>query len=102
MLGDFNSNANSNSDPTNLTYRTILGANFKDAWVVARGATTSLTCCQDENLQNAYSKLSVRYDLVFVRGLSVLDAKVVGDKPAEKTPSGLWPSDHAGVIATLQ
>jgi endonuclease/exonuclease/phosphatase family metal-dependent hydrolase len=102
MLGDFNSNANSSSDPTNLTYRTIIGGNFKDAWNVAHGAMTSLTCCEDENLQNAFSKLSVRYDFVFVRGLSVLDAKVVGDKSADKTPSGLWPSDHAGVIATLQ
>jgi endonuclease/exonuclease/phosphatase family metal-dependent hydrolase len=102
MLGDFNSNANSSSDPTNLTYRTIIGANFKDAWNVAHGAATSLTCCQDEDLQNAVSKLSVRYDLVFVRGLSVLDVNVVGDKSADKTPSGLWPSDHAGVIAKLQ
>ena len=102
MLGDFNSNANSSSDPTNLTYQTIIGANFKDAWNVAHGAATSVTCCQDENLQNADSKLSVRYDLVFVRGISVLDAQVVGDKSADKTPSGLWPSDHAGVIATLQ
>ena len=102
MLGDFNSNANNSSDPTNLTYRTIIGGNFKDAWNVAHGAAISVTCCQDENLQNAFSKLSLRYDLVFVRGLSVLDAKVVGDKPADKTPSALWPSDHAGVIATLQ
>ena len=26
---------------------------------------------------------------------------VVGEEPADRTASGLWPSDHAGVIATL-
>jgi hypothetical protein len=56
----------------------------------------------DENLGNSSSKLTVRYDLVFVKGLSALDVKVVGDKTTDKTPSGLWPSDHAGVIATLR
>jgi hypothetical protein len=52
--------------------------------------------------KNIASKLSIKYDLIFVNGLSALDAKVVGDKAADKTPSGLWPSDHAGVIATLR
>jgi hypothetical protein len=26
---------------------------------------------------------------------------LIGDTPADFTPSGLWPSDHAGVVATL-
>jgi hypothetical protein len=26
-------------------------------------------------------------------------ATVVGDKLRDRTPSGLWPSDHAGVVA---
>jgi len=102
LLGDFNSNANDNTDPTNLTYRTILGGGFKDAWSVTHGTAVSVTCCQDENLKNIASKLSVRYDLIFVKGLSVLDTQVIGGKAADKTRSRLWPSDHAGVIATLQ
>jgi len=28
-------------------------------------------------------------------------ADVIGETPAERTASGLWPSDHAGVVATL-
>jgi hypothetical protein len=45
--------------------------------------------------------------LVLYRGslsdsLSALDADVVGDEPdALTTPSRLWPSDHAGLIARL-
>jgi hypothetical protein len=102
LLGDFNTNANSATDPTFPTYQTILNGGFKDAWNVARGNAAGLTCCQDENLANPLSKLSVRYDLIFVKGATVLDAQVVGDQVTDKTGSGLWPSDHAGVIATLQ
>jgi endonuclease/exonuclease/phosphatase family metal-dependent hydrolase len=101
FLGDFNSDAN-HSDRTFQTYQTILDGGFKDAWNLIHGSAAGLTCCQDENLGNSRSKLTVRYDLVFVKGLSALDAKVVGDKSTDKTPSGLWPSDHAGVIATLR
>ena len=102
LLGDFNTNANSAADPTFPTYQTILNGGFSDAWNVARENTAGLTCCQDENLANPSSKLSVRYDLIFVKGASVLDAQVVGDQVTDKTSSSLWPSDHAGVIATLQ
>jgi hypothetical protein len=28
-------------------------------------------------------------------------AYVTGNDPSERTPSGLWPSDHGGVVATL-
>jgi endonuclease/exonuclease/phosphatase family metal-dependent hydrolase len=101
LVGDFNSDAN-NTDATFQTYQAIVNGGFNDAWNLAHGSTLSRTCCQNENLGNSSSKLSVRYDLVFVKGLTALDAKVVGDKTTDKTPSGLWPSDHAGVIATLR
>jgi hypothetical protein len=29
-------------------------------------------------------------------------AYVTGNDPNERTPSGLWPSDHGGVVSTLQ
>jgi hypothetical protein len=32
----------------------------------------------------------------------VVSAEVVGDDPADRTTGGLWPSDHAGVVATLR
>jgi hypothetical protein len=102
LLGDFNTDANNAADPTFPTYQTILNGGFRDAWNVVPGNAVGLTCCQDENLANPSSKLSVRYDLIFVKGVSVLDAQVVGDHVTDQTRSGLWPSDHAGVIATLQ
>jgi hypothetical protein len=35
-------------------------------------------------------------------GVSVDDVELIGDSDADRTmPSGLWPSDHAGLIATF-
>jgi hypothetical protein len=31
-----------------------------------------------------------------------VSATVVGDAPADRTAGGRWPSDHAGVVATIQ
>jgi len=43
-----------------------------------------------------------RIDLVLYRGdLAAREMDRVGEEPADQTPSGLWPSDHAGVAATL-
>jgi len=39
---------------------------------------------------------------VFLRGpFTPVAADVVGEESADRTPGGLWPSDHAGVVATL-
>ncbi|MEU6069315.1 MULTISPECIES: hypothetical protein [Streptomyces] len=27
---------------------------------------------------------------------------LVGNEQSDRTPSGLWPSDHAGIVATLR
>jgi len=46
--------------------------------------------------------MSHRIDLVQFRGpFTVEDVQVVGASPADRVPLGLWPSDHAGVVATL-
>lgn len=68
------------------------------------------TCCQAEDLGNEASLPYERIGHIFVRNsLGVLPfpvvgkakAKRVGDEPEDKTPSGPWPSDHAGVFAKL-
>jgi len=54
-------------------------------------------------LLSPVSLLSRRIDLVLFRGdFGVMGTGVTGDDPADRTPTGLWPSDHAGVMATLQ
>jgi len=100
FVGDFNVTADSTADPTFLVYQKFLKANFMDAWPPNR---PGLTCCQAANLRNPASLLTHRLDLVLFRGaIQVLDIHLVGNKSSDRTPSGLWPSDHAGVVATLR
>jgi hypothetical protein len=47
-------------------------------------------------------QLRSRIDLVLIRdGVRARTAEVIGVDPALRTPSGLWPSDHAGVVARV-
>jgi endonuclease/exonuclease/phosphatase family metal-dependent hydrolase len=83
-------------------YRALIDAGFVDAWVAVHGDDPGLTCCQDANLRTPESKLYERIDLVLLRGdWSVLEVHRTGFEPSVRTPSGLWPSDHAGVVATV-
>jgi hypothetical protein len=64
---------------------------------------TGDTCCQDADLLNDASDLTSRIDLILYDGaVEPLMGEVVGDEPADRIDSGLWPSDHAGVVATLR
>jgi endonuclease/exonuclease/phosphatase family metal-dependent hydrolase len=42
-----------------------------------------------------------RIDYVFVRDATVAGARVVGDRQADRTASGLWPSDHAALVVDV-
>jgi endonuclease/exonuclease/phosphatase family metal-dependent hydrolase len=60
------------------------------------------TCCQNPKLNNPTSELSHRIDLVIVPpSFGIEEIKLVGADPADQTPSHLWPSDHAGVVASF-
>jgi hypothetical protein len=88
---------------TLATYKAAIDAGFTDAWLEARMADPGFTCCQNANLSNATTGLNQRIDLVLLRGITtVSDVRLVGNKPSDKTPSGLWPSDHAGLAMTLR
>jgi len=103
FVGDFNSLASDRTNPTFETYQSFIDAGFVDAWRQTHDGDPGFTCCQSPDVSNAKSSLSVRIDLIFVRGrIDAVNTRLVGDKQADRTPSGLWPSDHAGVTATLQ
>jgi endonuclease/exonuclease/phosphatase family metal-dependent hydrolase len=106
LVGDLNSAADSSGPvpPGNdtPTYANLLAAGFVDAAAGKNVKKPDLTCCQDADLANRNSNLTVRIDFVLTRGDLVASAvKVIGDKRGDKTPTGLWPSDHAGVTAIL-
>ena len=99
FIGDFNSNANGTGTQT---YTKLKDAGFIDAWTI-KGKGTGFSCCQAEDLLNQNSYLTNRIDLVMFRGdFKVKDIELVGNSQNDRTISGLWPSDHAGVVATLK
>lgn len=93
------------------TYGLLTGpGGFGDAWMEAHPRDPGYT----SSLPDGYftePQLRTRIDLVLARygfGASPdagivggVHADIVGETPAERTASGLWPSDHAGVVATL-
>jgi endonuclease/exonuclease/phosphatase family metal-dependent hydrolase len=102
FAGDLNSTADSPLDPSFPAYAAVIKAGFTDGWQSQRAPAPGFTCCQAPDLLVATSGLNHRIDLVLFRGgFGVSDVNLVGDTPADFTPSGLWPSDHAGVVATL-
>jgi endonuclease/exonuclease/phosphatase family metal-dependent hydrolase len=103
ITGDLNATADSSLDPTFPTYQVVINAGFADAWPRKRAPDPGFTCCQASDLRNAASQLNHRIDLVLLRGgIDVVDIRRVGSQPNDRTRSGLWLSDHAGVVATLR
>ena len=99
FIGDFNSNANGTGTQT---YTKLKNAGFIDAWTI-KGKGNGFTCCQADDLLNQDSSLTARIDLMMFRGdFKVKDIELVGNSQNDRTISGLWPSDHAGVVATLK
>ena len=96
LLGDFNTPA-----PDGTAYQILLSAGYVDVWQMD-SIGTGYTCCQADDILNPVSGHTKRIDQIFVRNLE-LPASVmthtVGDKPSDRLASGLWPSDHAGVVA---
>jgi endonuclease/exonuclease/phosphatase family metal-dependent hydrolase len=81
-----------------------VGAPYSDAWLAAGGDPGGgVTCGQRADLRNGDSALDQRIDYVFVRNADVEFCRVVGDQPQDRSSgAGLWPSDHAGVVARIQ
>ena len=89
--------------PATATYGSIIAAGYEDTWAAKHPSDPGLTCCQDADLLNPTSGLTERIDLVLTRDdIGVEEAARVGDDPADRLPSGLWPSDHAGVVVSLE
>lgn len=105
LAGDFNSGPGGSRDAYDL-----LADRFDDAHATLRPDEDGFTCCQDEDLRNEESQLSRRIDGVLYRGGPEPTAiERVGTDPDDRvlveTEDGsvrLWPSDHAGVVASLE
>lgn len=105
LVGDFNSNAA--QDPAlpdyTSTYPDLIAAGFEDVWSAVNPHDPGHTAVQAADLRNLKSLLDRRIDLILTRGrFAPTSAQLVGATSEARTSSALWPSDHAGVVASLE
>jgi len=98
--GDFSSAADGANSPT---YGVLTQA-FTDAWSRDHAGAPGYTCCHDADLLGNHA-LDERIDLVLYRGgpsgTRARNVELIGDRRNDRTADGMWPSDHAGVVATI-
>jgi endonuclease/exonuclease/phosphatase family metal-dependent hydrolase len=101
IAADFNSAASGGPDPS-TTYNNLINAGLQDAWALVSTDLGFTWPLHGEDPFTPTATPSERIDLVLIRnGVTVSGATRIGNTIADQTPSGLWPSDHAGVVATL-
>lgn len=90
-----------NSTPDSQAIQFFISAGFQDVWSEV-GEGNGFTCCQGADLLNALSTLNRRIDyILFKIGWHAIKVELVGESQNDRTNTGLWPSDHAGVWAKL-
>ena len=96
LLGDLNTDPR---DPAPSAFNNLIANGFGNS----APATSLLTCCYKGTLLNTNPlDFTARYDHVLTRPrIRTFVAVITGINPVNRTPSGLWPSDHAGVVVSL-
>jgi hypothetical protein len=108
VVGDINSRPPCDGRNT-VAYNTLIDAGLVEVWpeVNPRGpcAEASYTSGQAADLLNAESELDHRIDTIMFdpTAFTALQADVIGEEQQDRTtPTGLWPSDHAGSTGKLR
>lgn len=110
LVGDLNSDPNDASsnppDPTpnNAAINLLIDTfGYVDTWAQVNGDADGFTSGFNEFVDDPdASGLSNRIDHVMTRPeVTVRTSRVTGTDPDNRTPDGLWPSDHAGLITTV-
>ena len=104
LTGDFN------DVPTSMMYGVLASAQLTDTWAALRPRDPGFSCCQAPDLSNRRSQLDQRIDMIWTRGFARPSGKLEGTvelvsaQPIARVRGAfglIWPSDHAGVLATL-
>ena len=79
---------------------------YIDSWKEQKKYDEGYTFGFDEYLSDPDAELTIRYDHIFIdpKDLEIdkVQSDVVGNMVEDMTPSGLWPSDHAGVTGKIK
>jgi hypothetical protein len=102
LSGDMNSGLTSSP----AAYEAFLAGGLTDSWTAAGLGAPPLTCCHlapNDLVSDPNAIYTEDLDHIFTRGdFSVLDEHLVGNLAPDPPPAAfIWPSDHAGMVATL-
>ncbi|HEV2945996.1 MAG TPA: endonuclease/exonuclease/phosphatase family protein [Gemmataceae bacterium] len=99
VMGDLNSPADGSGSPA---HQDFIAAGFQDSWTQANPGDPGFTVQRQVNLQAPVFQATQRIDYVMTHGGFGVDSmSLEGTDPADRTASGLWPSDHAAIVAKL-
>ncbi len=106
LAGDFNSDADSSDPQLSGSYNILIDAGFIDAWRILHAGDAGYTWpLHGEDPFTPLATPNQRIDLILAksgdRGIEADSLALIGNTLSDLTPSGLWPSDHAGVVATF-
>ena len=99
-----------NDVPGSPMYDTLAGRGLTDLWGAMRPGAAGYSCCHAADLSNFLPSLDERIDYVWTKGLDGPSGTpqgqitLTGALPANLLPGAfgtVWPSDHAGLVATL-
>lgn len=102
VVGDLNTGPGAATTGYPIIVNTTTG--LADAWTTV-GTGDGFTCCFSETVNDTTTTaLDERIDLVLYAGDNVnpQSAEVVGALLDDRTASGLWPSDHAGLVVEFR
>lgn len=107
VVGDMNSDPNDAGGSSSSAWDVLTASGLKDTWPWLYKSKPGYACClKTDSLTDPPkpSPFDHRIDQVFAKGdLKPLNAKIVGINPAtSRTKSGLWASDHGGVVTKLK
>ena len=107
LAADINSDAESADPVRSASYRILVNAGFLDFWSILHPGDPGFT--NPLHGEDPFTPLSVpnqRIDVILVKeggkGIDVRDFFLTGNTMNDLTPHGLWPSDHAGVVAAFR
>jgi endonuclease/exonuclease/phosphatase family metal-dependent hydrolase len=99
-VGDYNSPTDGSATPT---YANLLAAGFNDVWPLVSMGDPGFSAGLRDDLLGPVTDLKTRIDLALFKGnIAAVSAHLVGNQETDRTPSGLLPSDHAGLVATVR
>ncbi|HEV3095173.1 MAG TPA: endonuclease/exonuclease/phosphatase family protein [Solirubrobacteraceae bacterium] len=103
LSGDMNSGLTSSP----AAYEAFVAGGLSDTWTAAGLGAPPLTCCHlapNDLVSDPTAPYTQDLDHIFTRGdLTVTNEHLVGNlAPSNPPPSFIWPSDHAGMVATLK